>query len=105
MEDEIKKIVAAYFGFKPTISSENLEINIIPGGKEKIRVKWEEHIGNLSGVARVSPLDIMYEMGWENNEENYSRAVEMLKSAAGNEGYYLVEVKGKYLLINTKYRR
>ena len=105
-KNEIKKIVAMYFGFTPKISANKLKINVLDGEEgEKIKIKWEEHIGNLSGIARVSPLDIMHDLHMENNKENYRKTVELMKTLAKENGIYLVEIDDKYLLINSKYRR
>ena len=107
-EKMLKEIVAMYFGFTPKINGKKIKISVVPGeGEEKMKIKWEEHIGNLSGVARVSPLDIMHDMDWENTDENYAKAVEIMKSVATEKGVYLVKVEkeNRYLLINTKYRR
>ncbi len=114
-EKEIKKIVATYFGFTPSIKIGNKKIRITQGEDidgdvnevKKIRIRWEEHIGNLSGAARVSPLDIMKITGMEYSEENYRKAVEIMKGIAKREGVYFVEIVGedKYLLINPRYKR
>ncbi len=109
-ESEIKNIVVTYFGFTPTMNADKIEVTISKGedtGEQAIKVKWEEHIGNTSGIARVSPLDIMHEMNLENNKENEKKAIEIMKATAKKEGIYFVEVvgKNKYLLINPKYRR
>lgn len=105
-ENEIRKIAAMYFGFTPKLNEKKLKMRIVePEDGEKIKIKWEEHIGNMSGVARVSPLDIMHDLKMENTEENYRKAVDIMKAMAGEKGIYLVEVEGKYLLINSKFRR
>ena len=109
---EIRKVAASYFGFTPSIK-ESKKIKVyrgseIEGGvEERIKIRWEEHIGNLSGVARITPLDIMHMLGLERSEENYRRAVEMMKGLAKKHDLYLVEIEkeGRYLLVNPKYRR
>jgi len=109
-EKDIKGIVASYFGFTPSLKADKLNIEITHGKKidaEKIKIRWEEHIGNMTGVARVSPLDIMHQLGLEPTKENEKKAVNIMKSIAHEQNLYFVEVLGKerYLLINPKYRR
>ncbi len=113
---EIKKITMEYFGINPTTKvPKNMEFKITRGEDyegdieeiKKIKIPWEEHIGNLSGVARISPLDLMYYLKMSNSRENYEKAVNMLKGFAKIYGGYFVEVvgKNKYLLINPKFKR
>ena len=112
-EREIRKIVAEYFGITPTVNLNKVKIKVYtaaeldaPAGEVKVRIRWEEHIGNRSGVARISPLDIMYQLGMEFNDENYRKAVDIMKTLAKRQNLYFVEVEGdRYLLINPKYRR
>ena len=111
-EKEIKRVVATYFGFTPTVKEGKIKMSVyrgkeVEGGEEtKIKIRWEEHIGNLSGVARISPLDIMHELNMDMSEENYRRAVEIMKGIARRDNLYFVEIDGdKYLLINPRYRR
>ena len=115
-EKEIKKVVGEYFGMNPTSKlPKDLEIRITRGedyeGDESeiksIKIPWEEHIGNISGVARISPLDIMHYLHMKYSESNYRKAVNIMKGIAKVRGGYLVEVvgKNKYLLINPRYKR
>ncbi len=111
-EGEIRKIVATYFGFTPSIKEEKIKMRIlrgseVDGGEDtKVKVRWEEHIGNLSGVARISPMDIMHELKLDSGEKNYRRAVEIMKGIAKRDDLYFVEIEGdRYLLINPRYRR
>ncbi len=112
---EIKKVVMEYFGINPTTKvPKNLEIRITRGedyrGDEdvkKIKIPWESHIGNISGVARISPLDLIYYLNMDYTDENYRIAINMLKGLAKIYGGYFVEIVGKdkYLLINPRYKR
>ena len=115
-EKDIRRVVGEYFGINPTTKlPKNMEIKITRGedyeGDESeikgIKIPWEEHIGNISGVARISPLDIMYYLGMKHTESNYRKAVNIMKGIAKVKGGYLVEIvgKNKYLLINPRYKR
>ncbi|NPA74938.1 MAG: hypothetical protein GXO25_02510 [Euryarchaeota archaeon] len=107
-EEEIREVAAKYFGFGPAIKKDSVEIELIDPEDtgETVRIKWEEHIGALSGVARVSDRDIMHELGLECGDANKERAVRVMKSVAHRSKAYLVRVNGtRYLLINPRYRR
>ena len=112
MDDkELKRIAAIYFGFTPSTKiPKNLKMEIIEpkysGNKEakKIKIKWENHIGSESKVARITPLDIMHYLGMKNTKDNYSKAVAILLDLAALNNLPVVKVEDKYLLVNPRHR-
>jgi|GEM_PF-3320205 hypothetical protein len=113
-EKELKEIAAKYFGFTQTAKiPENLEVEVIypeslEGNEEyakKVKIKWENHIGSSSGVARITPLDVMHYLHMKYTKENYEKAVEILKGIAKLNNLPIVRIGDKYLLINSKHRR
>ncbi len=108
-EKELKKIVVKYFGLAPSQNLESLDIERVhgEGDMQKVKIRWEEHIGNLSGMARISPLDILYELGWKNTEENIEKAVRIMINIAKKDSLPLVRVGAgsRYLMVNPKYSR
>ena len=110
-EKELKSIAAVYFGFTPSTKiPKNLNIEIIEpehsGSEEakKIKIKWENHIGSESKVARITPLDIMYYLGMKNTKDNYNKAVAILMDLAALNNLPVVKIDEKYLLVNSKHR-
>ena len=110
-EKELKSIAAIYFGFTPSTKvPKNVKIEILEpeyGGSEeakKIKIKWENHIGSESRVARITPLDIMHYLGMKNTKNNYSKAVAILLDLAALNNLPVVKVGDEYLLINPKYK-
>ncbi len=110
-EKELKSIAAIYFGF--TLSTKvpkNVKIEILEpeyeGSEEakKIKIKWENHIGSESRIARITPLDIMHYLGMKNTKNNYSKAVTILLDLAALNNLLVVKAGDEYLLINPKYK-
>ena len=111
---ELKDIAAKYFGFTQggKIPS-NLDVEILhpdslDGDVEaakKLRIKWENHIGSHTNVARLTPLDIMHYLHMKNTRENYTKAVKILKGLARINKSPIVRIGDKYLLINERHRR
>ncbi len=111
---ELKEIAAKYFGFTQSGRiPANLDVEILhPDSMEgnveeakRIKVKWENHIGAYSNVARLSALDIMHYLHMKHTKDNYSKAVEILKGLAKIYNLPIVRIEDKYLLINEKHRR
>ena len=110
-EKELKSIAAIYFGSTPsTRIPKNLNIEILEpeykGSEEakKIKIKWENHIGSETKVARITPLDIMHYLGMKNTKDNYNRAVKILLDLAALNNLPVVKIDDKYLLVNPKHR-
>ncbi len=113
-ERDLKEIAAKYFGFTQAgkIPS-NLDVEIlypdsIEGDVEsakKLKIRWENHIGAYTNVARLTPLDIMHYLHMKNTKDNYGKAVEILKGLAKMTKSPIVRIGDKYLLINERHRR
>lgn len=112
--EEIEKIVATYFGFTRAerlpkdikIEIVDVEDSLEVEELNKLQIKWDNHIGGETKVARLTPLDILHYLNLENNTYNYKKAVDILKCLAKkNKGVVVVKVGEKYLLINPRYRR
>ncbi len=107
---QLKDVFASYYGIGSSGRGENARIEMVDvsdvDDKVDIRIPWEEHIGNLSGVARISPRDVLFYAKLPLNEKNIEKAVEIMKKLAKKYDLYLVkDDKGRYLLINPNYRR
>ncbi len=106
---ELKEVFAAYYGLGSSMRGEKVKIEIVDvedAGEASIKIPWEEHIGNISGVARISPFDIIYYERMKINDENIRKAIEIMKGLAKKNNLYLTKDSSeRYLLINPKYRR
>ncbi len=107
---QLKDIFASYYGIGSSGRGDKVRIEVVDVSdvdeEVNIKIPWEEHIGNLNGVARISPRDILYYAGLPLNEKNIERAVEIMKKLARKYNLYLIrDDKGRYLLINPGYRR
>ena len=111
--EEIEKIVVTYFGFTPAqrlpkdIKIEIVDVEDVLEAEElnKLQIKWDNHIGGETKVARLTPLDILHYLNLENNTSNYKKAVDILKYLAKKNKGVVVKVGERYLLINPRYRR
>ncbi len=107
-EEELREVAAAYFGAGPTINPESITMKVIDAKPNEydVKIKWEEHIGAKSGVARLSDHDILYHLGLPCTSENLKKAIAVMKGVAYREKAHLIMIDdGRYLLINPKYRR
>lgn len=111
-EKELKRIASLYFGLTPTPKipkNANFEIlGDFEGNVDearKLKIRWENHIGAESGVARLSPLDIMHYLDMKNTKENYMKAVGILKGLAKLYNLPILRIGDRYLLINPQHRR
>ena len=106
---ELKEIFASYYGLGSSTRGDKVRIEIVPvedASEEDLKIPWEEHIGNISGVARISPWDVLYHKKMKATEENLKKAIEIMRGLAKRDNLYLVKDSGgRYLLINPKYRR
>ncbi len=112
---EIERIVATYFGFTPAqrlprdVTVEVVDVDDAEHSGEmeelkKLKIKWDNHIGAETKVARLTPLDILHYLHLEPSDENYDRAVNILKALAKKNNLTLVKAGERYLLINWRRR-
>ncbi len=111
-ENDLRRIAGLYFGLVPTPkipSNADFEIiypeDISDAEETNLHVKWANHIGAESGVARITPLDVMHYLDFKYTKDNYERAVKILKGIARREGLPLIRLGERYLLVNPKHRR
>ncbi len=111
-ERELKRIAALYFGLTPTPKiPKNVDFEVLRDfegdieSAKKLKIRWENHMGAETGVARLSPMDIMHYLGMKNTGENYRRAVDILKGLAKLHNLPLLRVGDRYLLVNPEHRR
>ncbi len=112
MDVDLEKIVVSYFGFTPArkmprdVKMEFLDTKDVqdPLGVDSIKIKWDNHIGSETRVARLTPLDILYYLALEVNNDNYVNAVESLKYLGKKYRVPIVKIGEQYLLINPKHR-
>ena len=112
MEINPEEVVAFYFGFTPARRiPKDLKIEVLdtkdardPLGVANLKIKWENHMGSETRVARLTPLDILYHLNLEVNEDNYRKAVESLKYMGNKYHAPVVKIEEQYLLINPKHR-
>ncbi len=107
-DEELKQIAATYFGLSQSIRPSGIEIRRIAPEKceDKLKIPWEEHIGAVTGIARVSAMDILHLAGLECSQENYNEALRLMKCVAHRDSAILIEINGeKHLLVNPRYRR
>ncbi len=113
-KEDIEKIVASFFGLTPSKKiPKDVKLTIYKPEdiecleKIDIKIKWENHIGPETNVARLTPLDVLIYKNMKYTKENYAKAVEMLKCIAKNTKSYIVKLEpdDKYLLINPRHRR
>ena len=106
---ELKGIFVSYYGLGASTKGDKVKIEFVPvedAKEEDLKIPWEEHIGNISGVARISPWDILYHKKMNVTEENIEKAIEIMRGLAKKHNLYLVkDSEGRYLLINPRYRR
>ncbi len=112
MDVNIEKIVGSYFGFTPARKMpRDVNVEVMdtkdahdPLGIDGIKIKWDNHIGSETRIARLTPLDILYYLTLEVNDDNYKNAVESLKYLGKKYHVPVVKVGERYLLINPKHR-
>ena len=106
---ELKEIFASYYGLGSSTKGDKVKIEIVPvddAEEVNIKIPWEEHIGNISGVARISPLDILYYAKMKITKDSIEKAIEIMRGLGKKYNLYLIkDSMGRYLLINPKYRR
>ncbi len=111
-KEEIEKLVAIFFGFTPASRlPKDAQVKIVDVGDaiemeeaKKLKIRWDNHIGGETKIARLTPLDILHYLGWKNTRENYEKAVEIMKYLAKKNSLILVKIGDRYLLLNPRRR-